>query len=431
MLRKPLAGAVVSVLALALAACGGGGAGGGGGGGAGQAPDAKKVDAASAENAKGNVAWCIGKDTSGTFKPAVEQFNKENPGLTAKLVELPEAADEQRTQQVQRLRAKSPECDVLGIDVIWTAEYAAQGWLMDMTDVVGERESEFIPSTLATARYDDKTWAMPYNTNAGFLYYRTDQVGKTAPSSWQQVYEQAAKEDGLVYQGNRYEGLTVNFLELLYSAGGKVLSDDAKTVEIGSQEAKDVLRFMVNGIESGAVPKAVTTYQEEEARRAFQAGRATFMRNWPYAYASGQESPKLKGKFDIATFPGYEGNEGAGVLGGYNLAISAYSDNPGGSLKLINFLTNLEQQNIRFVEGTTPATLSASYDNPKVQKAFPIAEELRRAVEQAQPRPVSPVYPLISEAIYKNVHSALTGQAEPDAAVDSMKADIEKALTTF
>ncbi len=144
----------------------------------------------------------------------VDNFNKANPDANAKLLQLPEAADLQREQQIQRLQAKSDECDVLGMDVVWTAEYAAQGWITDVTDAVEKRKDEFIPSTLDTALYEDKYWAVPFNTNAGFLYYRKDQAPE-APTEWEAVYEDAAKKNGLVYQGFRYEGLTVNFLERL------------------------------------------------------------------------------------------------------------------------------------------------------------------------------------------------------------------------
>jgi multiple sugar transport system substrate-binding protein len=417
-----------TVVMLLLAGCGGDDGGGGATGGG--TPEAEGLQPSDAEGATGDVAWCIGKDTSGAFSEVIDMFNQENPDLNATLIELPESADEQRTQQIQRLRAKSPECDVLGMDVIWTAEYAAQGWIQDVTAVIEDRSDEFIASTLDTAKYDDKYWAVPFNTNAGFLYFRSDQVNE-APGSWEEVYEQAQQNDGLVYQGARYEGLTVNFLELLYAAGGRVLSEDGSTVEVDSQEARDVLTFMADGIENGAAPKAVTTYKEEESRRAFETGNATFMRNWPYAYSLGNES-NIKGKFDIATFPSYgEGGEGAGVLGGYDLAISAYSENPGGALAFANFVTQPEAQKVMAAKASLPPTLTETYDDPEVQEAMPFAEQLRAAIEQGQPRPVSPVYPQISEAIYKNVHDALTGTKSPDEAVSAMASEIESALETF
>jgi trehalose/maltose transport system substrate-binding protein len=413
--------AVLAALAIGIAGCGGGDDDDDGGGG-----DAKKVTQA---KPTGNVTWCIGKDTTGAFGTVVDNFNKANPDANAKLLELPEAADLQREQQIQRLQAKSDECDVLGVDVIWTAEYAGQGWLQDITSAVEKRKSEFIPSTVETGLYEDKYWAMPFNTNAGFLYYRDDQVPE-APADWEDVYKQAQQDNGVVYQGFRYEGLTVNFLELLYSAGGDVVNEDATESTADSQEVRDVLTFMADGIKDGAAPKAVTTYKEEESRRAFESGNATFMRNWPYAYALGKES-KIGNEFAITTFPGYAGNEGAGVLGGYNLAISAYSKNPEGSLAFMNFATEPAQQVIQASEASLPAVLTEVYSDPTVEKAMPFAADLLKAVEQAKPRPVSPVYPQISEAIYNHVYAALQGDESPDEAASQMNEDIQKAIETF
>jgi multiple sugar transport system substrate-binding protein len=411
---------LVATVVLAIAGCGSDDDDGGG------APDAEKATQA---KASGNVTWCIGKDTTGAFSTVVEDFNKANPDANAKLIELPTDAGEQRRLQVQRLQAESAECDVLGTDVIWTAEYAGQNWLLDVSDFISESGDKFIPSTVDTTTYEGKNYAVPFNSNAGFIYYRSDEVDQ-APETWEDLYKEAQQGNGVVYQGFRYEGLTVNFLELLYSAGASVLSEDGKEATADSQEVKDVLTFMADGIKDGAAPKAVTTYKEEESRRAFESGNATFMRNWPYAYALGKDS-KIADEFDISTFPGYAGNEGAGVLGGYNLAISAYSKNPEGSLAFIEFATEPAQQKLMATEASLPPTVTAVYDDPAVKKAMPFAEDLRTAIEQAQPRPVSPVYPQISEAIYNNVYDALQGKASPDEAASTMNDEIQKALETF
>ena len=410
------------VAALGFSSCGGGGNGGG-------ASEAKTLQPSDTKGASGKVTWCIGKDTSGAFKTAVETFNEQNPKLEADLLELPESADIQREQQIQRLRAESSECDVLGMDVIWTAEYAASGWLYDLTPVVDADEAEFIPSTVETVEYEGKKWAIPFNTNAGFLFYRTDEEQK-APSTWEDVYKEAKEKKGLVYQGERYEGLTVNFLELLYSAGGKVLSDDGETVEIDSPETREALEFMADGVKEGAVPKAVTTYEEESSRRAFEAGNATFMRNWPYAYALGKES-NIANDFAVAKFPGFGGNEGAGVVGGYNLGISAYTDNPDGSLAFAEYLVTEPVQKEMFIKATLPAVATAVYKDPQVKKEIPFTEELLKAVEQAQARPVSPVYSEISEAIFTNVFEVLNGRESADSATSKMNSEIEDALTRF
>jgi multiple sugar transport system substrate-binding protein len=419
--RMLWATALLVALLLSIAGCGGDDDDGG------PAGDAEKVGQA---KASGDVTWCIGKDTTGAFTTVVENFNKDNPKANAELLELPAAADEQRRLSVQRLEAESPECDIYGLDVIYTAEFAAQGWLLDMTDAVEKRKAEFIPSTVETARYEGKYWAMPFNTNAGFIYWRTDQVGDQPPESWQAMYESAQKENGIAYQGARYEGLTVDFLELLYSAGGEVVNEDATEATADNPQVREVLTFMRKGIEDGAAPKAVTTYMEPESERAFTSGTTTYLRNWPYVYAIAKDSD-IADDFQVSTFPDYDGNKGAGVLGGYNLAISAYSENPEGALAFVNHATSPEAQEIQATKASLPAVLTETYDDPQVQEALPFATELRDAVDQARPRPVTPVYPQVSEAIYNNVFAALQGDMSPDEAATKMNDDIQKALETF
>ena len=386
------------------------------------------IDPSAAESAKGEVTLCLPKDVSGAFTKTVAAFNKEGTGVTAKLLELPESADQQRTQLVQRSEAKSGECDVMGIDIIWTAEFASQGWVKDLTPVVEQRKDQFIPSTLETANYENKYWALPHNSNAALLYYRTDQVPE-APTTWEDTYKLAAENDGLAYQGAAYEGLTCVFLELLYSAGGTVISEDGKSSTIDSQQTRDTLDFMVNGIKDGAASKAVVTAMEEQSRRTFESGDATFMRNWPYAYATGQKS-KIKGKFDITTLPGFQGKPGAGVLGGTNLAISEYTKNPGGALAVLNYFTGEVGQRL-IGEGATPPATVAAYDVKSVRSSIGLPDEIKDAVGKAKPRPVSPVYPQISQAIYENVNKALSGELATDEAVTNMDSQMEKALATF
>jgi multiple sugar transport system substrate-binding protein len=416
-----------------IAACGEDEGGGGGGTDSetGATEGAKAVDPASMENAKGDVTVCMGKDTGGDVTTAVKEFNAQNNGVTVELLEFSTSADEQRTQFVQRQEAKSGECDVFYADVIWTAEFASQKWIFDMTPYVESKKDILIPATLDTVTYDKKIWGMPQQTDAAFLYYRTDQVD-AVPETWQGVYDAAKKNDGIVYQGAPYEGLTCDFLELAYAAGGEILSEDGTEALIDSEENLKALQLMVEGVENGTAANGVTTYMEEESRRYFESGRATFMRNWPYAYALGEkEGSKVKGKFDVAPFPAFEGGDKAAILGGHNNVISVFTDNQGAALKLVDFLSSEEEQVIMFRDYSLAPTVAAAYDNPGVQKKYKFASDLKASVEQARARPVSPVYPQISQAIYKNVNEALAGRASPEEALKTAQTEMQQALETF
>ena len=423
--RRGLAkGISISVLiSVVLTGCGGGQ-------NAETGSSAAAVDPGSGEGATGEVTMCGHKDASGVNGGTVAAFTEQNPDVQAEYVEIGANTDESRTQQVQRLEGQSAECDVFLMDVTWVSEFATQNWLLDQSALVEGLKDEAIASTLETAFYDGKYWATPFYTNASLIYYAPDKVAK--PETWQQLYSEAATgaDTGFVYQGQQYEGLTVNFLELLYSAGGAVIDDEGNVV-IDSPETREVLDFMANGIETGAAPRAVLTFDEDATRIAFESGDYGYQRNWPHVYRLLKQTP-LAEEFAVAPLPAWEGGaEASGVLGGWNMAISAYSENPEGAVALINFATSPEWQKRVATDYSQAPMNEAAYDSPEVLEAMPFAQELRQSVEGAKPRPKSPVYPQISQAIYTNVYSVISGKTDSEAAVQKMVEEIEAAQETF
>jgi multiple sugar transport system substrate-binding protein len=189
---------------------------------------------------------------------------------------------------------------------------------------------------------------------------------------------------------------------------------------------------MVDGIKGGSAPKAVTTYMEPETDQAWTSGRYGYMRNWTYAYAADNKSDsKVQGKYKVAPLPSFEGAGKAGILGGHNSVISVYTKNPGLSLKLADFIGSPEWQKVSLLKYTNAAVTTDTYSDPDVKKAVPYSAELLQALSQAKARPVSPVYPQISQAIYKNVNNALAGRVSPQDALKKADSQITSALSTF
>ncbi|MEA2251026.1 MAG: trehalose/maltose transport system substrate-binding protein [Solirubrobacteraceae bacterium] len=443
MARRRFATGLVVTMSLFAAACGSSSSGGGSSssssgtssGGGGNVSGAKVIDASSMNSPpKGTVKFCQGKDTTGIGHQLVKDFTAKygSQGWKATLTEFPASADQQRAQFIQRQQAKSDDCDVFSSDVIWTAEFASQKWLYDLTPYVNQQRSKYIGAPLETVHYGGKYWGVPETSDAAFLFYRTDKGSGTAPTTWQQVYSQAAKEGGIVYQGAPYEGLTCDYLELAFAAGGQVLSPDGKKSAINSSQNVKALQLMVSGIKSGAAPKAVTTYMEPETDQAWASGRYGYMRNWTYAYAvANSAGSKVKGKYKVAPLPSFEGGGKAGILGGHNSVISVYTKNPGLALKFADFYASPEFQKIALLKYSQAAIIPATYSDPDVKKAIPYAAQLLQALSQAKARPVSPVYPQISQAIYKNVNDALAGRVSPQDALKKADSQINAALSTF
>jgi multiple sugar transport system substrate-binding protein len=383
-----------------------------------------------AEGARGTVTMCGSEGLAEGMRDARRGFEaRYRPQrLRLRVVEFGRSADP-HDALVRRLRSGSRRCDFFFTDVIWTAEFAARDWLLDVTGVVRPRRADFIASALSTARYRGRYFGVPQETNVGLLYYRTDRI-PTVPDTWQGVYESARQNGGIVYQGAPYEGLTCDFLEVAFAAGGSVTSADGRTSTINSPQNLRALRLMVDGIRSGAALRAVTMYDEFRSWQAFSSGDPAYMRNWPFAYGLGQDpNSPIRDKFGVVPLPAFDqGGPRVGVLGGSNLNIAAYARNPRGAVLAIDYLTSPELIKLNAVRFSSAPVLKATYDDPEVQQALPFAAELRRAVETAKTRPVSPEYPRISRAIYNNVNAALRGSRTPEAALGAAHRQLNQVL---
>ena len=366
----------------------------------------------------------------------LERFQAMHPGLRVELRSTPDAADLRHQLYVQWLNARVSEPDVLQLDVVWTAEFAAAGWVAPL-DRFGPPTGDLFPATVAAHRWNGALYALPWFVDVGMLYWRTDLV-PAAPRDLDELSQMArsalAGRDsifGFVWQGARYEGLVVNFLEQLGAFGG-VIMDQGGRVRVDEEPAVAALTFMRDAIHrEGVVPAAVLSWQEEQARFAFQNGQAVFMRNWPYAYSllADGASSAVAGKFGVAPLPAATGGSSTAALGGSALALNAHSDQLEDAYRLIEFLLQPAQMIERArVVGQFPPR-HALYDDPALSDALGLGgDEARRLIDAAEPRPVTPVYSQLSAILQVALHRALTRQEEPDAALQQAAAEMRALL---
>ncbi|MEU6981952.1 ABC transporter substrate-binding protein [Streptomyces sp. NPDC046324] len=374
---------------------------------------------------RGPMTLATAGDLTGYLARVLEGWNRAHPAEQVTVVELPDSADETRAQMITDLKSGDGRFDLLNIDVAWTSEFAAAGWIAPLERGRFPLES-FLPPVVDTATYDGRLYAVPYVTNAGMLFYRKDVLdreGQRPPRTWAELERQArtiAPKYGLGgYAGQflPYEGLTVNAAEAVYSAGGSILGDEGERVTVDSAAARSGLGFLARGVRDGWIPGEALSYKEEESRQAFQDGRLLFLRNWPYAYAgaSGAES-RVAGKFGAVPLPGPAG-PGASVLGGSNLAVSSQARYPESARDVIAYLTSEPVQRRVLTEGALPPVRSALYEDPALVARFPYLPTLRASVLAAAPRPKSPHYEQVSLAVQAVAHDAMTQHQTPEAAV--------------
>jgi multiple sugar transport system substrate-binding protein len=420
--------ALLAVAALALAGCGedsGGGDTGGGG-------------AAPALEGRGPITLATGKDTSGNMQKLVDAWNKEHPNEKVTITELPESADEQRNQMVQNARVKSDAFTVLNLDVVWTAEFAANRWIVPLPEKEFDLEN-FLEPAVTTAKYVDNLYAVPVYSDGGLLYYRKDlldKAGVEVPKTWAEMSEACTKVKALpeaknigCYAGqfDKYEGLTVNFSEAVQSAGGEVVGEDGKP-NVNTDEAKEGLNFLVDGVKSGEIPQASTSYQEEEGRRAFQDGQLVFHRQWPYQWNLANATDgtsKVAGKFDVAPLPGKDG-PGVSTLGGHNHAISAFAKNKATALDFIKYFTSEESEKSNLLATSQAPTRTALYDDPELIEKFPYLPTLKASIESASQRPQAVKYGDVTAAIQEAAYGAMNGEKSTDDALSELQSKLEE-----
>jgi multiple sugar transport system substrate-binding protein len=365
------------------------------------------------------------------------RFAALRPGIRVDLRVTPDAADGRHQLYVQWLNARAAEPDVLQLDVIWTPEFAAAGWILPVEVPAGDAD-DFFPAALEAARWRGAWYAVPWFVDAGLLYWRTDLMAH-APRTLAELRQAAAAarrggavDAGLVWQGARYEGLITVFVEHLAAFGGRILDDEGR-ITVDAPEAVAALAFMRDSIHADRiVPPAALSWQEEQVRFAFQNGESALMRNWPYAWTLLQDESEsaVAGRVAVAPFPAGPGGTPAAALGGAQLAVNRYSDEPELAMELVRFLTAPEQMLERAALASQLPARRSLYGTPALDAALSLPlGDVRQALEAAIARPVTPVYSELSELLQVRLHRALTRQQEPAAALGDAAAEMRALLS--
>ena len=373
----------------------------------------------------------------------------EKTGIPVDVVSTPNSTSERLALYQQILASGSADIDVYQIDVIWPGILGAH--FVDLAPAFeGTLLDAHFEAIVENNTVDGKLKAMPWFTDAGVLYYRRDLLaehGVEPPATWSdmaaiaaeiQAAERAAGNErmvGYVFQGQAYEGLTCNALEWIHSRGGGRIVNDAGEVTIDNPAAVAALEQAASWV--GAItPAGVLAYQEEEARGVFQAGHAVFMRNWPYAWAlaNAEDSP-IRGKVGVTALPkGGPHGRSTGTLGGWNLAVSRYSDMPEAAIDLVAHLVSLEEQKRRAIEGAYNPTIRALYEDEEVLAANPFFGELFDTFVNAVARPSDVTgarYNQVSTEFWNAVHDTLNGSVSAERALARLDRKLERLARSW
>ena len=384
----------------------------------------------------------VGNDVK-VMREHFAEFTKKT-GHTVSIVPMPTSTTDQFGQYKLWLSAKNQGIDLYMVDVIWAPQLAEH--FVDLKDAAKNVVADHFPSVIASQTVNGRLVAMPYFTDAPMLYYRKDLLDKykkSVPTTWAEL-EQTSKDilageqkagntklTGFVFQGKAYEGLTCDALEWINSFGGGQIVEPDGTISINNPNAVSALTT-VKGWIGTIAPQGVLSYQEEESRGVFQSGNAIFMRNWPYAYslAQGADSP-VKGKVGVTNLPKGPGAAGksAATLGGWNVAVSNYSQIKSEAVQLALFLASKEIQKANAIKSSHFPTIPSLYQDKEVLAVAPFFAPMLEVLKNSVARPSAPTkrkYNEVSKLFWTQVQSAISGNRPPAEALKTLDGQLTR-----
>jgi multiple sugar transport system substrate-binding protein len=394
----------------------------------------------------GNIAFSMGPDDPNkTYTKLVDKFNKQNKGsFQVTIREMPADTGAYFDKLRTEFQAGGGEIDVIGGDTIWPIQFAAQGWVQDLSDnFPASEQNKFLPAPIQASIYEGAIYGVPWFEDAGLLYSRSDlleQAGYSAPpETWDELKEMALKisqdkgiPNGFVFQGKNYEGGVCDALEYIRTHGGDVLSNvTSGDVVIDSPEATAGLETYHSMITDGVAPKAVANMDETISVPVFGNGEAVFLREWPGTYGdiAGGAYKIKKEQVAVSPIPVDPGNESSSTLGGWTFMINAQTDMPDEAWEFVKFMTSYESFKYRAIEGGYISARKAILDDPAVQEAIPTVKLAKDVLlEYATSRPVTQYYGDMSLEMQEQFNNALTGDTSPQQAVETLQKNLTSIM---
>ncbi len=378
-----------------------------------------------------------GQQRPDVMRKIADEYQKRHPNVKVE-IEVGGATSEAQQQYLSTvLSAKDPVLDVILIDVIRPAQWAAQGWAEPLDGYLGADKQKLMGSYLkAYADADQvggKVIALPYFADAQFLYYRKDLLEKykrPPPKTWDDMMETARvimdgeknpQLQGFSTAGSPIEGTVCTYLVPLWGAG----SDLTKSGKLNLDAPQARLPFQLYGRmkQAGVLPKNIAEIPTDRIRIDMQAGNLIFAMSWGYVWnrLENDADSKVKGKIAVTTLPHDQGGQSATCIGGWQLAVSAYSKNKPEAVKFVRYLSSPEVSKMQAILASHLPVFPSVYKDAEVVKANPWFADALPVVEGAKSRPVSAQYPQVSDVIRSNMNAYLAGTKTTDVALGDMK----------
>jgi multiple sugar transport system substrate-binding protein len=352
---------------------------------------------------------------------------------------LPTSASEQRVQLLRRLTAEDDSIDLMSLDPVFTAEFSAAKALLPIPAEEQAALSEgMLQGAVDGASVGGELVVAPLWANTQVLWYRksvAESAGldMAAPVTWQQIIDAASADNRFVgVQANKYEGYVVWINALVMGAGGDIVSDveagAEASVDIGSEAGTRAAEVIESLAGSPAAMPDLSVSNEGTVLGPFATDRGGFQVNWTFVYNNYVSDQATLDDLGWARYPAtVEGQPSRPPIGGINVGVGAYTDQPEFAVEALKCITSEQNQVQYAVETANMPARTAAYDDAGLREQFPadLLELFRSSIDEAGPRPASAYWATIVNATLNKWHPA---DSVNDSTPASSASFIEDAL---
>lgn len=382
-----------------------------------------------------------GQQRPDVMRKILDVYQSRNPNVKVE-VEVGGATSEQQQQYLNTvLAAKDSSLDVVLIDVIRPAQWAAAQWAEPLDSYLGADRNavmaRYLPAYREANIVDGKVIALPYFADVQLLYYRTDLLekhGVKPPTTWTELQAAAEKIQkaegnpqlsGFQTAGAPIEGTVCTYLVPMWGAGGN-LTDAAGKLTLTGDAARKPFELWDGLRKANVTPPNLAEIPTDRIRQNFQAGNLVFGMTWGYVWNRSQNDADslVKGKTGVVPLPGFTADKAATCIGGWQLAVTSFSKNKAEAVKLARWLSSPEVAKMQAIEASHLPVFAEVYTDAEVLAKNPWFKDALPVVQSARARPVSPRYTEVSEIIRTNMNAFLAGTKTADAALADMSSKL-------
>ncbi|MGL5447340.1 MAG: ABC transporter substrate-binding protein [Rhabdaerophilum sp.] len=377
-----------------------------------------------------------GQQRPDVMRQIVDGYMQRNPNVKVE-VEVGGATSEQQQQYLNTvLASKDSALDLILIDVIRPAQWAAAQWAEPLDQYLGAEKdaimARYLPAYRAANVINGKVIALPYFADAQFLYYRKDLLekhGVAPPKTWDELKagalkimaaENAPNLRGFETAGAPIEGTVCTYLVPMWGAGEDLLKDGK--LNLSGEAAKKPFQLWADLKEAKVTPPNLAEIPTDRIRQNLQAGNLIFGMTWGYVWNRSQNDADstVKDKIGVVPLPGFTADKQSTCIGGWQVAVSSFSKNKAEAAKLARYLSSPEVSKQQAVLASHLPVFAEVYNDADVLKANPWFAQALPVVQSARSRPVTPRYTEVSEIMRTNMNAFLAGTKSADQALGDM-----------